>query len=345
MAPVDAIIVRLNYGLKSMTDNAFKGRLQAALKNYRKLPKPPLGKCMWWKSECQQPVSSHSVSRAWLERIAHDGHVLNIRANVDVARQRTDIVAEPIGINVASVFPGFCAEHDSNIFRPIDPPFNTCIQRQCDLLVFRSICREAYTKYMVASFNISQGMVEDHPTPYGKITLEMMLCATDLLAYKVGLEQALDNGTSDYCHYVIEFSRTPNVTGTGTFDPKMSFDSLALSGRLEWITVSILPATFGGIAVLSWKNSHHEKPVALLDSLLRVKTEWISDVLLRFVIDNVENAFYSPVWWRGMALDKQAQILQRYEASLIMPHTDTKGIYETKGTPLVDWSPIRMYPV
>lgn len=326
-------------------DGEFRGRLAGAVRSFRKLPKPPLGRCMWWRSTCDRTVSSHSVSCAWLETLADEGHVIHFTANVDVAQARADVSAEAIGINSASVFPGFCAEHDSSIFRDIDLPFSECDQRRCDLLAFRSVCREAYTKYKVASFNLSQGMVRDHPTQHGEFTVDMMFCAVDLLAQKDALEEALDRAKPGYCHYAVEFSSTPTVTTCATFSPQVSFDGLPIVGPLEWVTVTILPASFGGLAVFSWDARHSTKAVALLDSLLRIKPEWMSDLLLRYAIDNAENAYYSPSWWRVLAPEQQSEIVQRYKMTLLAPHRLQRGLYSTVGSPLVDWSVRRHYPL
>jgi len=328
-----------------MNDNAFKGRLNTAMKGFRKLPNPPLGRCLWWRSECDRPVSSHSVSRAWLARLAHEGHVIHFRADVDVAKASANVIAESIGINIASVFPGFCAEHDSSVFRAIDSPLTDCSQRHCDLLAFRSICREAYTKYKVASFNMSQGMVEDHRTQHGEFTLDMTFCAVDLLAQKVGLEQALDKGTPEYAHYAVEFSTPPCVTACATFSPQVTFDGMPLDGPLDWVTITILPTSSGGIAVFSWDPSKKAKAIALLDSFLRIKADWTSDVLLRYIIDNAENAFYAPAWWQGLTPDQKSQIVNRYKMTLLSPHAQQRGLYAEHGAPLVDWRLSRHYPV
>ena len=300
---------------------------------------------MWWKSECGRPVGSHSVSRACLDQLQHEGHVVHFRADIDPSSRQADIVSESIGINKASVFPGFCAFHDHRIFREIDAPLVDITQHHCDLLVFRSICREAYTKYKVASFNLAQGMVEEHPTPHGIQTMDMICCFVDLMAQKVGMEDELENNHSKHHHFAIRFRHAPIVASSATFCPQISFDGVVLTGGLEWLTVTILPTQFGGVAVLSWTQSQTSRTTRLLDSLLRVKSDWVSDVLLRYVIDNSENAFYSLVWWNGLPAEKKNEFVQRYKKTLLSPHTEMRNPYATLGTPLVDWEVTQMEPV
>lgn len=332
-------------GHKAMTDNEGKARLAAAIKGFHRPPDPPFGRCMWWKSECDKPVKSHSVSRACLEKLQRKGHVLHFHANIDIPRHSAEITSDLIGVNDAGVFPGFCATHDHAIFQTVDAPLNSLTQSQCDLLMYRSLCREAYTKYRDAKFNLSQGMVEDNPTPHGVFTVDMICCCTDLLAHKVGMEDAMDNGRSECNHFAIKFRQPPIVAATATFCPQVAFDGVALTGGLEWLTVTVLPSATGGIAVLSWDKSQVARTTQLLDSLLRVKHEWVSDVLLRYVIDNTENAFYSPDWWDSLAAGKRSEFVERYTMTMASPHSGMRDLYGTYGRPLVNWDITQMGPV
>lgn len=328
-----------------MLDSDFKARLQSALTKFRELPRPPLEKCMWWRSECDQAILSHSISRACLSRISQDGHVVQFKPEINYSTGQPKIIAALIGINKASVFPGFCAEHDSLVFHDVDEPITTCSRRQCDLLVLRSLCREAYTKYKIASSNIAQGMVEDHPTPFGRFTMDMALYALDLMADIYAMEEALDNNTHLYNHYMIEFNCTPNIVASATFSPQLAFDGTSLGYGLEWITFNIIPTQSGGIAILSWERSKSLKALSLLDSMLNIDLCWLSDILLKFAIDNTENAFYDPAWWQGLTLHQQSNIIQRYTETLGNHHCDLRGLYLTNGVPLVNWTPIKREPV
>lgn len=328
-----------------MNNNEVKARLYAALKRFNQLPAPPLGKCMWWKSDCDKPVMSHSVSRACLATIQREGHVIHFHVDIDIPSHRAEVKSDLIGVNDAGVFPGFCSTHDHAIFRSVDAPLSGITHRQCDLLVYRSICREAYAKYKIAKLNLALGMIEDLPTPLGDFTVDIISFCTDLMAQKVGMEVAMDADQSEYNHFAIGFRHTPTVASTFTFCPQVTFDGMMLTGGLEWLTVSILPTTTGGIAILSWDKRHTARTTRLLDSLLRVRPEWVSDVLLRFGIDNAENAFYSPAWWDSLPAAKQDELIQRYMMTIASQHSDLRDLYATCGTPLVNWDVTQMGPV
>lgn len=87
--------------------------------------KPVLGKCMFWSDRCPaSPIASHLLSRVWLEQIA-DGsnHVVQFRlAMNDCANKPPRLEAHPVGINEATTFPGFCEQHDNDLF--------SCLEKQ-----------------------------------------------------------------------------------------------------------------------------------------------------------------------------------------------------------------------
>jgi hypothetical protein len=83
---------------------------------------------------------SHSIPKSSvLENIATDNHLF--KPEVDMSNQKLCMVMERIGINNASVFPGFCSLHE-NMFKDfesdgvIDDAENSLLQ------TYRSICRE-----------------------------------------------------------------------------------------------------------------------------------------------------------------------------------------------------------
>src|SRR4051794_6123097 len=114
---------------------------------------PPLGGCMYWGESCSNPIGSHSISRSWLQQIAESGHVYHLRLNVERApHEPSAVILDRVGINEASVFPGFCDQHDTTLFRPIECEPFTGTPEQLHLLAYRSICREACIKYQIAGF-------------------------------------------------------------------------------------------------------------------------------------------------------------------------------------------------
>lgn len=73
-------------------------------------------------------IGSHSVSKSTLKIIQEEGHVIspifaieNIgNVNQFLKQKWVNVKFEPVGIGKASVFKGFCEEHDRMIFRDVD---------------------------------------------------------------------------------------------------------------------------------------------------------------------------------------------------------------------------------
>jgi hypothetical protein len=81
--------------------------------------KPVLGKCMFWSANCKAaPIGSHLLSRSWLEQVAdRSHHVVQFRLTTeDRVNKPGRLKAHRVGINEATTFPGFCEQHDNELF-------------------------------------------------------------------------------------------------------------------------------------------------------------------------------------------------------------------------------------
>jgi len=94
---------------------------------------------------CENPsIGSHSVKNATaLSQIEEGGHVIEMRMNFRAQPPRPEL--RSIGRNDASTFPGFCQQHDSEIFKAIDTkPLDIEDEQQLFLLAYRSVSRELH---------------------------------------------------------------------------------------------------------------------------------------------------------------------------------------------------------
>jgi hypothetical protein len=96
---------------------------------------------------CSNISAAHSVQRAMLKRfLAQDGHVVKIAVTPQVDPIGMFIGPEPIGINNATTFFGFCNEHDAKLFAPLEIVDFTASPQQIALLGYRAVSREVYQK-------------------------------------------------------------------------------------------------------------------------------------------------------------------------------------------------------
>lgn len=100
-----------------------------------------------------QIVRAHSVSKgANLNRIAENGHVLGYTTDIaKLRRNNGKIIAEKIGVQRASVFNGFCALHDRDLFSCLENEEFLGRPDQCLAIAYRTLSRELYGNEASAS--------------------------------------------------------------------------------------------------------------------------------------------------------------------------------------------------
>lgn len=102
-------------------------------------------KCLDPTFTCEHDaIKAHSVQNAMaLSLIEVDNHVYELKMRISNGNPVCEF--GQIGRNNASTFPGFCAEHDQDLFRPIDTKaLATTDKEQLFLIAYRSVSRELH---------------------------------------------------------------------------------------------------------------------------------------------------------------------------------------------------------
>lgn len=96
---------------------------------------------------CDKPaINSHTVQKGGtLAAIQQNGHVYEIRSD-PTSNETNSHSFEKIGWKKASVFPGFCRDHDQQVFRDLELHSGELTETDHLLLGYRSICQELYNK-------------------------------------------------------------------------------------------------------------------------------------------------------------------------------------------------------
>jgi len=160
--------------------------------------------------------------------------------------------------------------------------------------------------------------------------MKLAYLATDLLAYKVSLEEQLGRKQSDLYHHIFEFEATPIMAASGVFSPRISMSGENLGENLEWMTVSVIPQERGGLAVISWDRNRPTKAERIIGELVD-QGGMIGSALLRLVLENLENAYYSPAWWDALSADQRAEVIRVYKSTFEEPPRHVGEL------PAVDW--------
>lgn len=309
-------------------------------KLYSSRERTPLNTCMHWGEICSSPIGSHSISRSWLEQIAENGHVGSLRLNVERApHEAVRVVLESVGIKQASVFPGFCQDHDSQLFTPLECHPFAATPEQLHLLAYRSVCREACAKHQVVRFQLEQGMLESKPTPHGERAVRDIFMAIELLALKQELDGPFASREFSLMeHFVIRFSKTPTVLVSTHFIPLITATGRRLECRLkDRLSMSVFPGAAGGFAVFSWMKSAPKNGSLFVKSLGTLTSERLTDVIVRLILEVSDNFFFSLSWWNSLG-PNQERLKSAFARNITMgDDTPPPDLFAPSGSFIGDW--------
>jgi hypothetical protein len=190
--------------------------------------------------KCHRPtIRAHSISRrATLIKIARNGKVYQPNPNpFEIQRNAGGIRYRLVGVGDATTFTGFCSQHDSSLFRPIDIDNILPTLEQVGLLHYRAVSREIYVKRPTLLTNeFLRNADRGKPEPFQHFVQETIRTRTsainaalrELELDKITCDEAvLGGGYSNFTSCVIRFNTVPTFACSGLTQP--SYDC---TGRL-----------------------------------------------------------------------------------------------------------------
>lgn len=162
-----------------------------------------------------------------LDLLCRDGHVKMIKQ--EAKREALTIDFRNIGRNEATTFAGFCAIHDTDIFRPIDiRPIDSNNAEQLFLLAYRSVAQELHASSQAAckiqsmyqervKLGIDKG---NEPEAAGMMAIERMKAAYEAYQYKTALDKALligDHSQLQHTKFLVDHEQ-PSFAVSACFD-------------------------------------------------------------------------------------------------------------------------------
>jgi len=296
------------------------------------------GGCLFPRSELDSPcqskaIGSHTVPKSMLRRIAQEGHVYQCdKAFQDRLRNKDDSIWQLIGTNRASATPIFCAQHDSELFAPLEQQNFSGTPQQCFLLAYRAFCYELFAKQaFAAAIPILRRLDKGKP-------IQAQLAAQwDLDAYETGIRAALADAkyekeafdaaliSKDWSQvraFILFFGNAPEVLSSAAICPEFDFSGRELqsledlSVTLDVLTFSLITAGAGGAFVFSWLCRSDATSRLVAQSLNLLNDVQISHAVFRFVFEFCENHYIKPQWWDSISRSTREAIEQRFKASL-----------------------------
>ena len=244
-----------------------------------------------------------------------------------------------IGLRDASVFPGFCSHHDTQLFASVEAERIEATPKTAFLLTYRALAYEFHQKKksraaaeLVASLDQGRSFIDQ--------AFVQQLAAQLGYGSEIArdeLESHLTDLKADYD--VAKFSRFQAIFIT--FDRVLPFAASFFVAPYEdilgqkiqgWFDADASYASFASLIVdeasmimLAWEQS--SSLACLGDQLAAANPNEVATLLLRFALSNSENVFLSPDWYELLGQTEKRELSNLFENNLpgSEPHLPPSG--------------------
>jgi hypothetical protein len=209
---------------------------------------------------CEEPaILSHAIPRASIvEALADDGIVYSLQQSFNslmrIASPYDPMDVVRVGVNYASVFKGFCSQHDARLFAPAESTDNDTKRGMFISLHLRALALEYCRKRRTADFfkRLSE-LVPDQQlrsTSLDTANRFELMCAIFGRVYLGSIFNLMRGSPVDQIEYVcVPFSRNLMVSCCGVFTEKAAAIGSSISYNLiSYAKISIFVLTISKTA-------------------------------------------------------------------------------------------------
>ena len=273
-------------------------------------------------------IASHSVQRAMLKKIVgEDGKVYTPVAKA--TNSFSPYLLHKQGIDNASVFFGFCEEHDNDMFKVIESRSFKFTDHHASLLAFRCLSKELYDMAWLREVDLFGVGVPENPDlidlllniPIDQhLLLERGSRLRDAVELRLmsDLHQELGQSIVDgnfrkTSFYAVEFDRVPDILCSSLMTVYYDCAGVRLRdiqeyGPLDLLTISLLaPCTNSGAIVFSWFGQS-EVNNQFIRSLHSLPHNIVPDTVARLVLQHSGNFFAAPNWRESFSHSQQVKL-------------------------------------
>lgn len=271
------------------------------------------------------PIRSHLASKSsWLRPVSTQEHVYGLRPDLPGARllkrlEDNSCLLDRIGINKASLFPGFCSSHDDALFREIDQAVDVVDEKIAAMIGYRSFAR---------SFRVKERFLRDadlyKSLDSGKSLEEQVrdqnaananlrgfwFSQQDMWPRMRGFcEAAYGGGSNQFEFQCIEFDITLPIVYCGAYSCEMDMlgrrrpDAVSNlpAGHFPIMAQALVPAHGRSLHVMGWLRDGFEAAYREVAGCVRyIKRERLATMVCRFGMDTCESFFVQPAWYDAL---------------------------------------------
>ncbi|WP_439103612.1 hypothetical protein [Celeribacter marinus] len=269
-------------------------------------------------------IGSHTIQKgAGLKAIAENGHVYQVQAG-SISKNngsRTDF--HKVGHNLASVFSGFCAEHDNGIFQELERETGDIGSFDMRLLGYRTICMELFKKERtIQIFNEPRvrKLIEELGAQRQRngFISGTRLAIADLNRQKNAYEAYFsgDRSVPFYASY-FEMDRDLPFSFASGFAPEYDFvgNFLLPPPDQPWGSGTVYVGRVKGRPIASFQlldTTKHHNVAQFFHSQHSLDMRRVGGLFFQFAIEYSENAFFKMSWIDNMLPELKADFLTRF---------------------------------
>lgn len=265
-------------------------------------------------------IRAHTVSHGPnLSKISRNGKVIQYC----FSENSGNLVASEIGTKNASVFYGFCMQHDQALFSCIENEDFVGRPNQCLAVAYRTLSRELYGKDASSHLRETLRGTDKGKSLFEQVLVQEMLDVVDcgneasrkeLKVTHDKLTQALANGCADVLRsLVMEFDGELPFMLAGAWSPLTDFFENELqSGYADQLLDQIFLSSFAGAGTgylcISWMDDESAPAQVIADQISGLAKDKQAEAFLQYATKHIENVFYSPDWFDALISDQKKQL-------------------------------------
>ena len=256
------------------------------------------------------PIKSHSIQRnGALRDISENSHVYQFGpGRVPVPLWKVPTL---ISTRTASIFPGFCENHDHDLFRSIESLFDVEDRGHLCLLFYRALCIELHKKeFSLHTFELALQQSKRKNIEHIRAVREGTLKGiSDLNRIREIVERHLHEGILlDLSGIIVEFEDHLPFTFTGVFAPFYDFSGgnlrIGTSIYDPWSGIFVFAGRIGGknIFFAAGISEAGVQDIERFFSTFLLHHESLrSAYVLNLGLTHLENSFFKVSWFDSLA--------------------------------------------
>ncbi len=291
------------------------------LSSFFEIDKLRFERCLEPLMQCRgRPIRAHSVQNSRiLDLLVRKGHVIGFRRRIDIEKGPV-VDFGTVGRHEATTFTGLCADHDRDIFAPIDTKeFDVNDKEQLFLLAYRAVIRGLHAT-MEAAVKVQSGYKRrvalglspgDQPSPDGLFAVDRMILAWKTFRYRVDhFDTAFLDGSCDsIIHDVIIFNnQTPTVAASTLF----SVGKLRNEDDLVGVVLNIVPRNESEtVVIMSYAAKDATTARSEFSRVHNGQVDYQKYEISRTLLNYCENFVISPSYFKGWS-DHKREVVREY---------------------------------